>query len=97
MKELRVTFAPTENQSYRASLTDADGNTLLGFYGLRLSLGALSPNPPNQNPVQYMIHCPESGKPIEGPLSPQLCRVGQQIVDSAVKSARENKTVPLVT
>jgi glucose-fructose oxidoreductase len=52
---------------------------------------------PNQNPVQYMIHCLESGKPIEGPLSPQLCRIGQQIVDSAVKSAREGKTVPLVT
>ncbi|MCU1283367.1 MAG: hypothetical protein JWM53_6913 [bacterium] len=30
---------------------DADGNTLLGFYGLRVSLGALSPNPPNQNPA----------------------------------------------
>ena len=30
---------------------DADGNTLFGFYGLRLSLGALSPNPPNHNPV----------------------------------------------
>ncbi len=53
--------------------------------------------PPNQNPVQYMIHCLESGKPIEGPLSSQLCRIGQQIVDSAVKSARENKTVPLIS
>ncbi|MGZ3442787.1 MAG: hypothetical protein ACXVDD_24870 [Polyangia bacterium] len=29
---------------------DADGNTLLGFYGLRVSLGALSPNPANKNP-----------------------------------------------
>jgi len=53
--------------------------------------------PPNQNPVQYVIHCVESGIPIEGPLSPQLCRIGQQIVDSAVKSAREGKTVPLVS
>ena len=53
--------------------------------------------PPHQNPVQYMIHCLETGKPIEGPLSPSLCRIGQQIVDSAVKSAREGKTVPLIS
>ena len=28
MKELRVIFAPTADQSYRAGLTDADGNRL---------------------------------------------------------------------
>jgi glucose-fructose oxidoreductase len=53
--------------------------------------------PPMQNPVQYMIDCIERGKPIEGPLSPSFCRIGQQIVDSAVLSARERRTVPLVT
>ncbi len=53
--------------------------------------------PPMQNPVQYMIHCIENNKPIQGPLSTSLCRIGQQIVDSAVISARERRTVPLLT
>jgi glucose-fructose oxidoreductase len=52
--------------------------------------------PPFQNPIQYVIHCLETGQPVQGPLSPPLCRIGQQIVDSAVLSAREKRTVPLV-
>jgi glucose-fructose oxidoreductase len=53
-------------------------------------------NAPRRNPVEYMIDCIETGAPIEGPLSPEICRIGQQIVDSAVQSAREKRTVPLV-
>ena len=34
--------------------------------------------------------------PIAGPLSPAICRIGQQIVDSAVLSAEQKRTVPLV-
>jgi len=52
--------------------------------------------PPFQNPVQYMLHCIDSGAPIEGPLSPAMARVGQQIVDSAVLSASEGRTVELL-
>ncbi|HEY7119942.1 MAG TPA: Gfo/Idh/MocA family oxidoreductase [Tepidisphaeraceae bacterium] len=52
--------------------------------------------PPFQNPIQYFIDCVANGRPVEGPLSPQIARVGQQIVDSAVLSAREGRTVPLV-
>src|SRR6185503_13715146 len=44
--------------------------------------------PPHQNPIQYMLHCIEHGLSIEGPLSPAISRIGQQIVDSAVQSAR---------
>jgi glucose-fructose oxidoreductase len=51
--------------------------------------------PPHQNPIQYVLHCAATGSPIEGPLSPAISRVGQQIVDSAVLSARERRTVPL--
>jgi len=51
---------------------------------------------PFQNPVQYFIHCLEIGAEIEGPLSPAMCRIGQQIVDSSMLSAREKRTVPLV-
>ena len=51
---------------------------------------------PFQNPVQYVIHCLEADTPVEGPLSPSLCRIGQQIVDSAIQSAQEKRTVPLI-
>jgi glucose-fructose oxidoreductase len=50
---------------------------------------------PFQNPVQYIVHCMETGEPVRGPLSIELCRIGQQIVDSARQSAREGRTVPL--
>jgi len=53
--------------------------------------------PPRQNPIQYLLHHLESGEPIEGPLSPALCRIGQQIVDTAARSAREKRTLPLLS
>jgi predicted dehydrogenase len=52
--------------------------------------------PPRQNSIQYFIHCLETGEAVSGPLSPAICRVGQQIVDSAALSACEKRTVPLV-
>jgi len=51
---------------------------------------------PRQNPIQYFVHCIREGLPIEGPLSPKIARIGQQIVDSAVLSARLRKTVKLI-
>ena len=51
---------------------------------------------PLQNPIQYFVHCITEGRPLEGPLSPKISRIGQQIVDSAVLSARLRKTVKLV-
>jgi glucose-fructose oxidoreductase len=51
---------------------------------------------PLQNPIQYFVHCIQTGATMEGPLSPRIARIGQQIVDSAVRSARLRKTVPLV-
>jgi len=53
-------------------------------------------DPPANNPINHVIHCLEHGKKIDGPLSPEISRIGQQIVDSAVLSAREKRTVPLV-
>ncbi|HYG77932.1 MAG TPA: Gfo/Idh/MocA family oxidoreductase [Planctomycetota bacterium] len=52
--------------------------------------------PPFQNPVQYIIDRLEKNKPIDNVLSPELCRIGQQIIDTAVISAKMKKTVPLV-
>jgi predicted dehydrogenase len=52
--------------------------------------------PPTSNPVEYFIHCLESDHPPEGPLDPAICRIGQQIVDTAVESARQKRTLPLI-
>ena len=51
---------------------------------------------PNQNPVQYFVHCLENGLPVEGPLSLELSRLGQRIVDTAYESAKQKRTLPLL-
>jgi len=50
---------------------------------------------PNQDPVQYLIDCLEQGKPLEGPVSIQISRIGQEIVDAAMRSAKLKRTVKL--
>ncbi len=52
--------------------------------------------PPFHNPVAYMVNCIQKGLPIEGPLSIEMSRMGQQIVDTAYKSAESKKTLPLL-
>ncbi len=52
--------------------------------------------PPHHNPVSYVLHCLETGELVQGPLSTAVSRLGQQIVDSAVKSAAEKRAVALV-
>jgi glucose-fructose oxidoreductase len=52
---------------------------------------------PFRNPIEYVLHCLDSGRPIEGPLSPAIARIGQQIVDSALKSIAERRPVPLLS
>jgi|LauGreDrversion4_2_1035121.scaffolds.fasta_scaffold98718_3 glucose-fructose oxidoreductase len=56
---------------------------------------APAPKAPNQNPVQYLLHCLEQGEPLEGPVSLPISRIGQEIVDAAVRSARLKRTVKL--
>lgn len=53
-------------------------------------------HPPFTNPVEYFIHCLATGTPVTGPLSPAMSRVGQQIVDTALRSAREKRALPLL-
>lgn len=62
-----------------------------GGAGVDVPVDELSP--PQQDPIQYFLHCLETGEPIEGPLSPEVSRVGQLIVDAAVQSANEKRTV----
>jgi len=51
---------------------------------------------PRRAPVEYMLHLVATGEKISGPLDPKLSRIGQQITDSAVLSAREKRTVGLL-
>ncbi len=51
--------------------------------------------PPQRDPLEYFLHCLDTGESLDGPLSPGISRVGQQIVDAAVRSATEKCFVPL--
>ncbi|MCH2373550.1 MAG: Gfo/Idh/MocA family oxidoreductase [Planctomycetes bacterium] len=51
---------------------------------------------PFQNPVQYVIDCIENERTIEGPLSPDIARIGQRIVDTAALSAERKQTLKLI-
>lgn len=58
---------------------------------------ANDPVPPtHQNLVTYFVHCVQNNLPIEGPCSPQISRIGQQIVDTAIESTRQKRTLPLL-
>lgn len=46
--------------------------------------------------VEYVLARLADGAPIAGPLDPALSLIGQRIIDSAVRSAREKRTVALV-
>ena len=59
----------------------------------RVAAPALSA--PNRNPVQYFLHALEKGRPLEGPVSIRISRIGQEIVDAAVRSARLKRAVKL--
>ncbi|TVR45643.1 MAG: gfo/Idh/MocA family oxidoreductase [Puniceicoccaceae bacterium] len=51
---------------------------------------------PHADPISHVLHAIETDTPIEGPLSPKVCRIGQQIVDTAAESARQGRTLPLL-
>ena len=51
---------------------------------------------PNRNAVEHVIHCLETGAPLIGPLSLEISRIGQQIVDTAYQSAQQKRTLPLM-
>jgi predicted dehydrogenase len=50
---------------------------------------------PRDNPVAYVLDCLGRGAEIEGPLSVAVSRLGQEIVDAAIESARSGRAVAL--
>lgn len=55
-----------------------------------------TPESPNRNPIEHVLHHLETGAPLIGPLSLEISRIGQQIVDTAFASASEKRTLPLL-
>ena len=62
--------------------------------GLEVPVDALSF--PLRNPIEYFLDCLEKGQTVDGPLSPAIARIGQQIVDTARESALQKRTLPLL-
>lgn len=53
--------------------------------------------PPHMSgPIAHLVHHFATGAELHGPLRPDVCRIGQQIVDSAMLSARTKRTVELL-
>jgi glucose-fructose oxidoreductase len=52
--------------------------------------------PGRRSVIEYVLARIDDGQPVTGPLDPKLCLTGQRIIDSAVLSSREKRTVPLV-
>jgi predicted dehydrogenase len=51
---------------------------------------------PMQDPIQNFIHSLSTGAAVHGPLSVKICRIGQQIVETAVLSAQTKRAQALV-
>ncbi|MEI6493537.1 MAG: Gfo/Idh/MocA family oxidoreductase [Verrucomicrobiota bacterium] len=50
---------------------------------------------PDHAPIPHVVHRLSKRLKIDGPLSPKISRIGQQIVDTAIESARLGRTVKL--
>ena len=50
---------------------------------------------PDHAPIPHVVHRLSNRLKIDGPLSPKIARIGQQIVDTAIESARLGRTVKL--
>src|SRR5262245_14347614 len=51
---------------------------------------------PHRNPVEHLIHHLETGEPLLGPLTTEMSRIGQQVVDTAILSSQQKRAVNLI-
>ncbi|HEY0009513.1 MAG TPA: Gfo/Idh/MocA family oxidoreductase [Tepidisphaeraceae bacterium] len=51
--------------------------------------------PPNDGAINYVVHKLMRGELVEGPLSAAIARIGQIVVDAAVRSANEKRTITI--
>lgn len=59
------------------------------------AVAAPAPKAPHRNPVEFLIHSLDHGTPLAGPVSLPISRIGQEIVDAAVRSAATKRSVRL--
>ena len=50
------------------------------------------PTPGRRGAIDYMIERIRRDLPIDGPLAPELCLIGQRMIDTALASARSKRT-----
>lgn len=50
----------------------------------------------DKGPIAHVLDCLEREIPIAGPLSVEISRIGQQIVDTAYESAKQKRALPLL-
>jgi glucose-fructose oxidoreductase len=49
-----------------------------------------------RNGIEHVLDCIATGRPLTGPLTPEISLIGQRIVDTAARSAREKRTLALI-
>jgi predicted dehydrogenase len=52
--------------------------------------------PGRRNGIEYVLSCIARNQPLQGPLDPATSLIGQRIVDTAARSAREKRTLALI-
>jgi glucose-fructose oxidoreductase len=58
---------------------------------------ATDPQPEGErNAIEYVLGCIGRGEPVAGPLDPALCLIAQRLIDTAVRSAAEKRTLELI-
>ncbi|MFT4638153.1 MAG: putative dehydrogenase [Verrucomicrobiales bacterium] len=62
--------------------------------GLEMEVDVLEST--NKSPIAHFLDCLDRGVAVEGPLSVEVSRIGQQIVDTAYQSAKEKRALPLI-
>ncbi|MDD3790143.1 MAG: Gfo/Idh/MocA family protein [Sphaerochaetaceae bacterium] len=58
-------------------------------------LDSITLEAPNRNPVEYLVDCIENQRELRGPVSPEISRIGQVIVDAAYESGTTQQRVNL--
>ncbi len=54
------------------------------------------PKPGRRNAIEYIVDCIRNDRPIEGPVSAEMGLIGQRMIDTALASSRQKRTLPLV-
>lgn len=49
-----------------------------------------------RNAIEYVLGCIGREEPVSGPLDPEICLIGQRLIDTAVRSAAEKRTLGLM-